>query len=128
MHAPAALTHGALSGRHGPALDACAALQRRIVLAPGETVDLHFLLGQAASTEDAVALIKATRARKPDAMLAEVAKHWTAMLTEVQIQSPDRAMDILLNGWLLYQTLSCRIWARAGFYQASGAYGFRDQL
>ena len=128
MTAPAALARAALSGRHGPALDACAALQRRIVLAPGETVDLHFLLGQAASTEAAVALIKATRARSTDAMLAEVAQHWTLLLTEVQIRSPDRAMDILLNGWLLYQTLSCRIWARAGFYQASGAYGFRDQL
>lgn len=128
MQAPAALNHSALSGRHGPALDACAALQRRIVLAPGESVDLHFLLGQAASTDDAVALIKATRARSPDAMLAEVTQHWSALLTEVQIRSPDRAMDILLNGWLLYQTLSCRIWARAGFYQASGAYGFRDQL
>ncbi len=128
MHAPAALSGAALSGRHGPALDACAALQRRIVLKPDETVDLHFLLGQAASKEDAVALIKATRARSSETMLAEVAQHWTALLTEVQIHSPDRAMDIMLNGWLLYQTLSCRIWARAGFYQASGAYGFRDQL
>lgn len=128
MDAPAALAQAALSGHHGPALDACAALQRRIVLAPGESVDLHFLLGQAASNDDAVALIKATRAHKPDMMLAEVVDHWTELLTEVQIHSPDRAMDILLNGWLLYQTLSCRIWARAGFYQASGAYGFRDQL
>ena len=128
MDAPAALGPAALSGRHGPALDACAALQRRIVLAPGETLDLHFLLGQAASTEAAVALIKTTRARSTDAMLDEVAEHWTALLTEVQIHSPDPAMDIMLNGWLLYQTLSCRIWARAGFYQASGAYGFRDQL
>lgn len=128
MSAPAGLTHAPLSGRHGPALDACAALQRQIVLAPGETVDLHFLLGQAVSADAAVALIKATRARDTDAMLAEVTAHWTALLTEVQIQTPDRAMDIMLNGWLLYQTLSCRIWARAGFYQASGAYGFRDQL
>jgi cyclic beta-1,2-glucan synthetase len=71
---------------------------------------------------------QATRARSTDIMLAEVTQHWNALLSEVQVHSPDRAMDILLNGWLLYQTLSCRIWARAGFYQASGAYGFRDQL
>lgn len=128
MTAPVSLNQSALSGRHGPALDACAALQRRIVLAPGESVDLQLLLGQSASAEAAVALITATRARGTDAMLAEVTRHWTDLLTEVQVRSPDRAMDILLNGWLLYQTLSCRIWARAGFYQASGAYGFRDQL
>lgn len=128
MSSPVALAHAGLSGRHGPALDACAALQRRIVLAPGETLDLTFLLGQAVTPEAATALIKNTRARAIDTMLAEVTQHWTALLTEVQIRSPDRAMDILLNGWLLYQTLSCRIWARAGFYQASGAYGFRDQL
>ncbi len=128
MTAPAALTHAPLSGRHGPALDACAALQRQIVLAPGASVDLQFLLGQAESPDAAVALIKTTRARTTEAMLAEVTAHWTEVLTEVQVQTPDRAMDVLLNGWLLYQTLSCRIWARAGFYQASGAYGFRDQL
>jgi cyclic beta-1,2-glucan synthetase len=60
--------------------------------------------------------------------LAGVTQHWADLLTAVQVSSPDRAMDIMLNGWLLYQTLVCRIWARAGFYQASGAYGFRDQL
>jgi len=60
--------------------------------------------------------------------LQAVKRHWADVLTAVQVTSPDRAMDIMLNGWLLYQTLACRIWARAGFYQASGAYGFRDQL
>ncbi len=129
LRAPAALAFGKpLSGRSGPALDACAALQRMVSLAPGETVDLHFLLGQAASTEAAVALVRATRARSTEAMMADVTQHWADLLTAVQVHSADRAMDILLNGWLLYQTLSCRIWARAGFYQASGAYGFRDQL
>ena len=128
MAAPAALNQGPLSGRCGPALDACAALQRRITLQPGATVDLTFLLGQAASAEAASALIAATRARGPQVMLDQVTAHWTGLLGAVQITSPDRAMDIMLNGWLLYQTLACRIWARAGFYQASGAYGFRDQL
>jgi len=129
MRAPAALGDGtALSGRCGAALDACAALQRLVSLAPGETVDLVFLLGQAASAEAASALVSATRARSIKAMMADVTQYWNDLLTAVQVHSPDRAMDILLNGWLLYQTLSCRIWARAGFYQASGAYGFRDQL
>jgi cyclic beta-1,2-glucan synthetase len=128
MSAPEALNFATLSGAHGPALDACAALQRKIVLAPGETLDLTFLLGQAPTAEAAATLVKQTRARSIEVMLAEVEQHWNGLLTEVQIRSPDRAMDILLNGWLLYQTLSCRIWARAGFYQASGAYGFRDQL
>ena len=129
LRAPGAICLGVpLSGRQGPALDGCAALQRLVFLAPGQTIDLHFLLGQAASSEAAIELIKTTRARSTDEMMDEVGKHWTDLLTTVQVQSPDRAMDILLNGWLLYQTLSCRIWARAGFYQASGAYGFRDQL
>lgn len=128
MAAPAALTQGPLSGRNGPALDACAALQRRFTLQPGETVDLILLLGQAATPEAATALILASRARDPQDMLDEVKAHWNGLLGSVQITSPDRAMDIMLNGWLMYQTLACRIWARAGFYQASGAYGFRDQL
>ena len=63
-----------------------------------------------------------------DAVLSQVKSHWQALLGAVQVKTPDRAMDIMLNGWLLYQTLACRIWARSAFYQASGAYGFRDQL
>ena len=61
-------------------------------------------------------------------MLAAVGQYWDAVLGAVQVKTPDRAMDIMLNGWLLYQTIACRIWARSAFYQASGAYGFRDQL
>mgnify|MGYP002266477427 CR=1 FL=1 len=128
MAAPVGLGRTGLSGRTGPALDPCAAMQRRLTLAPGESVEVVFLLGQAASEEAARDLILRHRAADPAATLAAVRRHWTDLLTTVQVQSPDRAMDILLNGWLLYQTLACRIWARAGFYQASGAYGFRDQL
>ncbi len=119
---------GRLSGRAGAALDPCAALQRHVTLPPGGTVDVVFLLGQATDADAARALIARMRAADPDAVLAGVKQHWADLLGAVQVTSPDRAMDILLNGWLLYQTLACRIWARAGFYQASGAYGFRDQL
>ncbi|MFN4171976.1 MAG: GH36-type glycosyl hydrolase domain-containing protein, partial [Pseudorhodobacter sp.] len=128
MAAPAGLDAGTLSGRTGPALDPCAALQRAVTLAPGESVQIVFLLGQAASAEEARALILRHRAADPDQTLEVVRQHWADLLGAVQVTSPDRAMDIMLNGWLLYQTLACRIWARAGFYQASGAYGFRDQL
>jgi cyclic beta-1,2-glucan synthetase len=128
MAAPRGIGAAPLSGRTGPALDPCAALQRRIVLAPGDSVEVLFLLGQADSREEARELILRHRATDPEATLAEVKDHWADLLGAVQVNSPDRAMDIMLNGWLLYQTLACRIWARAGFYQASGAYGFRDQL
>ncbi|WP_333826346.1 GH36-type glycosyl hydrolase domain-containing protein [Pararhodobacter sp.] len=128
MAAPAGIGAAPLSGRTGPALDPCAALQRRLTLAPGETVEVLFLLGQAESEDAARALIQRHRSADPEATLATVQKHWEALLGSVQVQTPDRAMDIMLNGWLLYQTVACRIWARAGFYQASGAYGFRDQL
>lgn len=128
MAAPQGIGAKPLSGRTGPALDPCAALQRRVVLAPGDSVDILFLLGQATSIEAARTLIQRHRAQDPMATLATVRQYWADLLGAIQVQSPDRSMDILLNGWLLYQTLACRIWARAGFYQASGAYGFRDQL
>ena len=128
MAAPAGLNGQRLSGRVGAGLDSCAALQRHLTLAPGQTVEVRLLLGQADSTGAAQALIDRMRNADLDAVLAQVTGHWTGLLNAVQIKTPDRSMDIMLNGWLLYQTLACRIWARAGFYQASGAYGFRDQL
>jgi cyclic beta-1,2-glucan synthetase len=128
LAAPAGLRKRALSGRTGPALDPCAALQRGVSLRPAETVTLTFVIGQAESESAAAAVIQRLRAEDKDALLAAVEAHWATILGSVQVRTPDRAMDILLNGWLLYQTVACRIWARAGFYQASGAYGFRDQL
>jgi len=128
LASPAGLHSASLSGKTGPALDPCAALQRRVTLRPGETVSLTFLIGQTDSDTAASALIQRLRDEDPDALLAKVEDHWSTLLGSVQVKTPDRAMDILLNGWLMYQTLACRVWARAGFYQASGAYGFRDQL
>ena len=128
LAAPAGINAAPLSGRTGPALDPCAALQQRVTLQPGETVEILFLIGQAASEAAASALIQQVRNSDLDQTLQAVKLYWAGVLTAVQVTSPDRAMDIMLNGWLLYQTLACRTWARSGFYQASGAYGFRDQL
>ncbi len=125
---PRGLRGQPLSGRVGAGIDPCAAQQRLVTLAPGQKVELRFLLGQANRIEEARDLIKRHRATDLDAMQTGIADHWQGILGAVQVKTPDRSMDILLNGWLLYQTLACRIWARAGFYQASGAYGFRDQL
>ena len=125
---PRGLRGQALSGRVGAGIDPCATQQRLVTLVPGQKVELRFLMGQAQCIEDARELIKRHRAADLDAMQAGIADHWDSILGAVQVKTPDRSMDILLNGWLLYQTLACRIWARAGFYQASGAYGFRDQL
>ncbi|KFL26615.1 glycosyl transferase [Devosia sp. 17-2-E-8] len=127
--APEALVgRAALSGKTGAGLDPCAVLQADIELAAGESIELVCLLGEAESEAAAHDLIVRYRAADLDAVLAEVNEHWQTVLGTVQVTTPDRAMDIMLNGWLLYQTLACRIQARSGFYQASGAYGFRDQL
>ncbi|MFD1702614.1 GH36-type glycosyl hydrolase domain-containing protein [Methylopila henanensis] len=127
--APAALLRKTpLSGAAGAGLDPCAALSTEIALGVGESVEIVWLIGQCRSEEDARVLILRTRDADLDAVLAEVSESWKARLGAVQVRTPDRAMDIMLNGWLLYQALGCRIWARSGFYQASGAYGFRDQM
>ena len=117
-----------LSGKTGAGLDPCVALQNTITLAPGKTIELVFFLGQSGSPEAVATLINRYRTIDLDAVLKEVTDYWGTLLNSVQVKTPDRSMDIMLNGWLLYQTLACRIWARSAFYQASGAYGFRDQL
>ncbi|KKO45206.1 glycosyl transferase [Arsukibacterium ikkense] len=124
----ALLAQHTLCAASGAALDPCAALQHKLTLAPGEQIELVFFLGQ--STDNASALALLTRYRQADlaAVLQQVKQHWQQLLQAVQVRTPDRAMDIMLNGWLLYQTIACRVHARAAFYQASGAYGFRDQL
>ena len=129
LESPAALTGTVpLTNTVGAGLDPCGALQTTIVLPPNGRTEIACFLGEAASAVDARTLITRYRTADLDAVLGEVGRHWDATLGAVQVKTPDRAMDIMLNGWLLYQTLACRIWARSGFYQASGAYGFRDQL
>jgi cyclic beta-1,2-glucan synthetase len=126
---PLALATGAPLGNVvGAGLDPCGALQTRLVLPPGGTAEVVSQLGQAATQDEARALIAKQRAADATVSLAAVTRFWDDTLGTVQVKTPDPALDIMLNRWLLYQTLSCRVWARAAFYQASGAYGFRDQL
>ena len=117
-----------LSGTVGAGIDPCGALQCVVDLADGEEREVVLLLGDAENADAARALIARYRTIDLDAVYAESTGQWNDMLGTVQVQTPDRALDLLLNGWLLYQTLGCRVWARTGYYQASGAYGFRDQL
>jgi cyclic beta-1,2-glucan synthetase len=118
----------ALSNRVGAGFDPCGALQTTVELAADATLELKLVIGVAQSSAAAAALIERCRAADVDALCKDVADFWDRTLGVVQVKTPDRSMDILLNGWLLYQTLACRVWARTGFYQSSGAYGFRDQL
>lgn len=117
-----------LSGATGAGFDPCSALQQTLELAAGEQVEVVWFIGQCDSVSDTQTLITRYRAANLDAVLTEVTDYWRTVLEAVQVKTPDRQMDIMLNGWLLYQTLACRVWARSAFYQASGAYGFRDQL
>jgi cyclic beta-1,2-glucan synthetase len=117
-----------LSNRIGGGLDPCGAMQTEISLAPGGEVELRFLVGEEASAAAAVALIERYRSIDLDAALKSVTDFWEQTLSAVQVKTPDRSLDILANGWLLYQTLVCRVWGRTAFYQSSGAYGYRDQL
>jgi cyclic beta-1,2-glucan synthetase len=126
---PAALINGTpLSGRVGSGFDPCAALQTMVEIEPNGVVEIAFFLGDGQDLAEAQSLIARYRQVDLDAVLTEVRGFWDELVGAVQVKTPDRSMDIMLNGWLVYQTLACRVWARSGFYQASGAYGFRDQL
>ena len=111
-----------------PGFDPCTALQTMIEIAPNASTEIVFFLGETASKATSLALMAKYRTADLEGVLADVKHFWDETLSTVQVKTPDRSMDILLNGWLPYQVLACRLWARAAFYQASGAYGFRDQL
>ena len=126
---PAALTRVGLAGRVEPGLDCCAALQLHIDLEPGASEEVYFLLGQGANRDEALALVQQFKAPEQVAAAWQASQaKWSAILDTVQVKTPDVGMNLLLNRWLLYQTLSCRIWGRSALYQSSGAFGFRDQL
>jgi cellobiose phosphorylase len=129
VSAPAALARTDLAGRFGPALDPCAALTTAITLAPGQTKEVIFVLGQADSLERVRSLARAyTEPARANAALAEVVQKWDRILQAIQVSTPDTGLNLMLNRWLLYQVLACRVWGRSAFYQSGGAYGFRDQL
>ena len=119
---------GGLSRKVGAGLDPCGALQLSIELEAGKHAEIVWFLGQTADREQARFLLARYRGADLNVLLREVTRRWDDVLDVVQVHTPERAMDILLNRWVLYQTLVCRVWARAAFYQLSGAYGFRDQL
>ncbi len=125
----AVVTGDRLDGRTGPGLDACAAFQIPVRLEPGETRDLVFLLGEAADPDTATVLLdRFAGAGALSLALDAVRRCWTILGSGVHIETPAKALDLLVNGWLPYQTLSCRMWARSAFHQSGGAFGFRDQL
>ena len=129
ISAPESLLSAApLSNRTGAGLNPCSVLQTKVTIKPGETAELLMLMGAGANTQDAQSLITRYREIGAAAVLKTVEKFWSETLGQVQVKTPDRSFDIMMNGWLLYQTIACRMWARSGFYQASGAFGFRDQL
>jgi cellobiose phosphorylase len=129
LASPAAMRRAHLSGRAGAGLDPCAAIQTRVELAEGQEREIVFVFGAAGNTDEARQYIQQyggpAAARQS---LEAVWGHWNHTLGAVQVETPDPALDVLANGWLVYQTLSCRLWGRSGYYQSGGAYGFRDQL
>lgn len=126
---PDALRRWGLSNEERSGALSCAALQVHIDLAPGQTIQLHFALGWGENRQEALALAtRSTQASFVRETTKGVAQHWRELLERVVVTTPDPAADLMLNSWALYQTISSRVYARAGFYQSSGAIGFRDQL
>ncbi|MCK9398000.1 MAG: phosphorylase, partial [Methylobacter sp.] len=129
LDAPIALTRSRpLRNRVGAGLDPCAAMTAQVELAVDQSIEIVFLFGQGSDREHAGELVQRYRAADIQQTFAGVKQSWDKTLRKIQVKTPDRGLDLMLNGWLLYQILSCRMWARAAFYQAGGAFGFRDQL
>ncbi len=126
---PAALERMGMIPRVDAGVEPCAALQVLLWLQPGETKEVTFLLGQGKDHADAERIITYYQnIQNVQSAWDEAGAFWDNMLGQIQVDTPNKAMDILLNRWLLYQSLSARFWGRTGFYQSSGAFGYRDQL
>ncbi|MDO8862070.1 glucoamylase family protein [Haliea sp. E1-2-M8] len=129
LASPAAMRRKRLSGRTGAGLDPCAAIQTRVELDAGQEQEIVFVFGAAANPDEARRFIQQFGGRAGARRALEaVWEYWNHTLGAVNVDTPDPALNVLANGWLVYQTLSCRLWGRSGYYQSGGAYGFRDQL
>ncbi|MBP7341813.1 MAG: hypothetical protein KA957_05810 [Syntrophaceae bacterium] len=131
LSSPAALKRSHLSGKVGAGLDPCAALQVKFGLDAGQTHEVVFRLGVTGrrGADDASRTVLGLRGKEQaESQFNAVRTHWEKTLSAVQIETPDASVNVLANGWLVYQTLACRLWARNGYYQSGGAFGFRDQL
>lgn len=117
-----------LAQHAGSGLDACAAIAGEFTLAAGATARFSFVLGHAPDAEAATQLARRWQQRDVPQALAQVRGFWDELLGRLQVRTPDPLFDAMVNRWLPYQTLACRLWSKAGFYQAGGAFGFRDQL
>jgi len=126
---PAAMEQIRLSGRSGAGFDPCAALQVKMELGPGEKTEIVCMLGQAETVEEVHRLVLAYREGLAlEIALDQTKAWWDGLLGTIEVHTPELAADFMINRWLLYQSLSCRIWGRSAFYQSGGAFGFRDQL
>ncbi|MGC2063103.1 MAG: glucoamylase family protein [Thermodesulfovibrionales bacterium] len=129
LRSPEAMTRSRLSGKVGAALDPCAAIQVPFDLADGQEREIIFMLGAGRNADDAGKLVRRFRGSAAARRALEAAwQYWNHTLGAVQVETPDQSVNVMANGWLLYQTLACRLWARSGYYQSGGAFGFRDQL
>ena len=129
LRSPAAMTRLRLSGKVGAGLDPCGAIHVPFELADGQEREIIFRLGVGRDVEDARNLVRRFRgSAAARSALEMVWQYWKHTLGAVHVETPDQSLNVLTNGWLLYQTLACRLWARSGYYQSGGAFGFRDQL
>ncbi|ARO87638.1 cyclic beta 1-2 glucan synthetase [Nitrosospira lacus] len=127
---PAAMMSAdALSGRVGAALDPCGAIQIPFELLDGQSREISFCLGAGLDADDAIKLAQRFRgAAVAREVLGSVHRYWGRTLGTIQVETPDPSVNVMINGWLVYQVLACRLWGRSGYYQSGGAFGFRDQL
>lgn len=129
LHAPSATKLQKLSGKTGAGLDPCGAVQSAVTLIDGDQRTFIFILG--AEENDVCAQETLARYMNEDTVRQELNRihnHWHNVLDKIVVNTPDTSVNLLVNGWLLYQTVACRLMARSGYYQSGGAFGFRDQL